>query len=412
MPLLFVHGVNVRSAPDPAAYEASVRARDALFRTAGLRTLASNPKAVKILNPYWGDLGSKFPWNHAALPTGSEESFGFTEDAAALLQSVAAAYDGPAPRTALESARCGSLSDAVDLLWAASAVHATTKELAESWAVAGAMAVHYAQHDPRPDWLDDVENDKQLIDRLRNELEEWHPLGDVPTPSPSDQEEVLGSALFTPFATGFGLVRKWLPELTNAAARKVGRLIVDSKREELHRNLARFFGDVFVYLDSRGTVDQPGEIVTRILKDLDEAHEMRSQPGAEDTKLYVIGHSMGGVIAYDILTHFRPLMPVDAFVTVGSQVAVFEEMKLFIERDQNAPIKPAIDRTARPSNIGCWINVFDDQDILGFATEGIFSGTRDFAFSTGKPLLVAHSSYLSQPSFHERLADRLGSVCQ
>ncbi|MEW1985571.1 hypothetical protein [Pseudarthrobacter oxydans] len=346
------------------------------------------------------------------MPQESQEIFGPTEETLAVLLEVAVDGNSPGSRIALEAARRGSLWDAIDLLWAASAIHTPDDDTADSLAMAGAMAANYARYDPRPGWLGEVSNDTQFLDRLRNELEEWSSPGAAARPDTTAQQEAFGDALTGPIGSGFGLVRKWLPNLANAAARKAGHIILNSHRKDLHRQLARFCGDVFVYLNSRGTTAQPGEIVTRILNDLDEADEIRRQQGAEDPKLYVIGHSMGGVILYDILTHFRPNLHIDALVTVGSQIAVFEEMKLFLENGPNMPIIPQIDRIARPDNIGCWINVFDQQDILGFATEGIFSGTRDFAFSTGKPLWMAHSSYFSQLSFHERLSDRLGSVCQ
>ena len=45
----------------------------------------------------------------------------------------------------------------------------------------------------------------------------------------------------------------------------------------------------------------------------------------------IVGHSLGGVITYNILTHFAPEIAVDVFVSVGSQVALFEEMTLYRE---------------------------------------------------------------------------------
>jgi hypothetical protein len=130
-----------------------------------------------------------------------------------------------------------------------------------------------------------------------------------------------------------------------------------------------------------------------------------------DPHLIVIGHSMGGNIMYDILSHFLPqLHPdtnVDLFVTVGSQVALFEELKLFAASDRSIPVNPQLDRVAKPSLVDRWLNVFDLNDVFAFTTEGVFGGTRDFHYSTGKGLLKAHSAYFILPSFHRRLAEQL-----
>jgi pimeloyl-ACP methyl ester carboxylesterase len=413
MPLVFVHGVNVRAEDDPDFFDASVRARDALFRTIALREVLSAPNEAKIFNPYWGDLGAAFAWNYAALPPPSSEAFGPSEEALELL--LDAADDGlvPGADVLLQEARRGSLMEAADLLWATAAtnVHGFDDSTAASWAAAGATAASYSRQNPRPPWLDDVANDREFVIRLLNEIEDWSPAGAAATPPSPGRTEAFGVNPLAPFAKGAAFIQKGFTSLGDAVGRRAGAVLINSKREELHRQLTRFFGDVFVYLDSRGTAAQPGPIVTRILRDIDDADGLRNRSGTQDRKLYIVGHSMGGVIAYDILTHFRPHLAVEALVTVGSQVAVFEEMKLFVQSNPAVPQNPALDRIRRPDNVSCWINVFDAQDMLSFATEGVFSGTRDFSFSTGKPLLAAHSSYFTQPSFHERLADRLGSDC-
>ena len=58
-----------------------------------------------------------------------------------------------------------------------------------------------------------------------------------------------------------------------------------------------------------------------------------ARAGAPNEPLVVIGHSLGGVISMDLLSHFRTDIDVDLFVTIGSQVAHFEEMKLYHASD-------------------------------------------------------------------------------
>jgi pimeloyl-ACP methyl ester carboxylesterase len=129
--------------------------------------------------------------------------------------------------------------------------------------------------------------------------------------------------------------------------------------------------------------------------------------GAQDAKLVIVGHSLGGVISYDILTHFDPTLEVDLFVTVGSQVALFEEMTLYKESRPDLPQNPPADRLARPANIKRWLNVLDANDIFSFRTEGVFDGVQDFKYETGFGLMEAHGGYFRRPSFYRRLGERL-----
>jgi hypothetical protein len=117
---------------------------------------------------------------------------------------------------------------------------------------------------------------------------------------------------------------------------------------------------------------------------------------------------MGGNIVYDLLTYFRPSLKVDVFVTVGSQVAFFEELKQFRVSDRDIPRSdPKTERVSRPANVARWINIFDLNDLLGFAATGVFEDVEDYRYSTGKGAIKAHGTYLTLPSFHERFSRRL-----
>src|SRR5690242_13899009 len=98
MPLVFVHGVRVRAGPD---YAKDVVARDALFRRFALSAFATDPRKVLILNPYWGDLGAKFFWDHASLPHSDTEVFGTDDELSALLLSTSLGDRTPTRDTVL-----------------------------------------------------------------------------------------------------------------------------------------------------------------------------------------------------------------------------------------------------------------------------------------------------------------------
>jgi hypothetical protein len=87
-------------------------------------------------------------------------------------------------------------------------------------------------------------------------------------------------------------------------------------------------------------------------------------------------------------------------------VGLFEELRLLQKGKQaGCPDGPTL--VTRLDNVDEWINVFDQNDLFGFATERIFEGVRDLEYSTGKGLLAAHSSYFTMPSFFARLANRV-----
>jgi len=397
MPLVFVHGVTTRSGPD---YDKEVLIRNALFRHFALTALAPDPADVQIFNTYWGDEGAKFLWHHASLPKDAGlEAFGPADETAALILSTFFGNQPPERDTMLVQIARNSMDDVVDLLWLVSSflVEDGTNEAekADALATLAASTKRYILENPRPLWLATVYNDQQFLSRLIYEVNEW-------------MESKHHQTFADPF---WELLRGARVELVNRVTgirQQAERILSVFSRATLHQRLALFLGDVFVYLHQGSTPDQPGGIVSSVLADLDCARA-RQQESEHDKNLVVVAHSMGGNIMYDILTHYRPNLHVDVFVTVGSQIAVFEELKLFGASDQTIP-NPKQPRVSKPSNVDHWLNVFDLNDFLGFATEGVFVDSKDFAFLTGGGLIAAHSKYFTLPSFHQRLEARLREI--
>lgn len=82
MPLVFVHGVNVRegTTKKDKAFKDQVDARDRLFRTMALAGLVTPPKVLHIENPYWGAKGVTFTHDLASVPHAGTEAFGPAAD--------------------------------------------------------------------------------------------------------------------------------------------------------------------------------------------------------------------------------------------------------------------------------------------------------------------------------------------
>ncbi|HEX6243752.1 MAG TPA: hypothetical protein VFZ61_22715 [Polyangiales bacterium] len=165
--------------------------------------------------------------------------------------------------------------------------------------------------------------------------------------------------------------------------------------DSAHRNFAMFTGDAMSYVMERERAGDDKPILRRILQAFDER---QSGP------LIVITHSMGGVIAYDCLTRFRPRLKIDCLITVGSQVSQFQNLGLLpqaVEKDPQGRI------TGLKHRVGTWINIFDPVDFLCFVASPVFADAVDVQFSSGRGPLEAHSAYWGPPRFYQLLADLL-----
>jgi hypothetical protein len=199
-------------------------------------------------------------------------------------------------------------------------------------------------------------------------------------------------------------LKEGLSRLASVGSSALSSVVSALGRKKVHLGASTFLGDIFQYINSRGDKANPGPIVKKVLTDFRAA---RGLVGAQDAKFVIVGHSLGGVISYDILTHFDPTIEVDVFVTVGSQVALFEEMSLYKGSRHDVPMNPPGERLRRPANIRRWVNVLDMNDIFSFRAEGVFDGVKDFNYETGFGLMEAHSGYFRRPSFYRRLRERL-----
>lgn len=403
MPIVFVHGVNNRM--DDPGYETRRRLIERFLKD-HLSGATVNGKALATANtafPYWGDLATKFAWNMASVPPmndGAQALGSVDEDMRAIVATI---HDrlgelAPGQEQPLTAVAEKSLSDAVELI--SDILLSTPIEEdgdAESIAKFVADAQTYAEQNPAPAWLAGVTTDQQLIAELLPRVTEAHP--------------VKGDVLGNPFQK----IGNWLGAAANKVKTAVKKAVVaaidrtgdyastkvlGSTRISLNGTLGRFFGDIFVYLDERGDIAKPGAIPERILPDL---VEKATEP------LVIVGHSLGGVITYDLLTHYIPNRQVDLLVTVGSQISHFEEMKRFHVSDRNVPSN-GVPKVGRPRNVKHWINIFDPVDIFSYACEPVFDGVKDYDYDTRTYVIKAHGAYFDQKRFYVRLRDRIDNL--
>lgn len=397
MPIVFVHGVNTR---ESASYDAQVEVTKDFLRehlagaTVNGKTLNS-PDQISF--PYWGDLGTTFAWHMASLPRGKLQALGGVAGAdlraiAATLKDSSRTELGDEPLLAIAKQDFGLAVEVLASLILEAPPTGKAKEVAQF-----AVDIQtYARSEPSPSWLNNLMSDEQFVGSLKQAVE---------TDS-SIQAQGLGD-WFNAVSTAAQRLKDSVKGLAGKAANSAGDFasskLLGWTREPLNENLGRFFGDVFIYFDGRGDATDPGPIPQRILQDIDAA---AGQAGNEP--LIIIGHSLGGVITFDLLSHYRKNLEVDLFVSVGSQVAHFEEIKLYHSSDNSIGLGA---KAPTPDNIKHWINIFDVVDVFSYACDDVFDRVDvDAEYDTKTYVVKSHSEYFKQARFYERLRARIDQL--
>lgn len=369
--LVFVHGVATRAG---VPYDQGVALRDRLFREG-----AFAGRSVDIENPFWGDSAGSLAFGQASLPRGGQQvaSFGLLS---------AAAGEADAPSIASTAAR--DFGAAVDMLYAVMVEEAAadgrqieSDEFAE-FRAAGA----YAEATPRPVWVRADMTDDEFVDRLRASM-----------------------AAASPASYGFlDRVKEAAGVVLDRGRNLVAQGLVALVRDDLNPRVAEFLGDIFVYMRQGARRDA---IRSRIADAIGRAHARAVAGGGP---LVLVGHSLGGVILYDMLSDPAGAglprdLSVDLLLTVGSQPGFFEEMKLFAASDPAVGPHGQVKLATAPPRVARWWNVYDPVDVLAFRCAGIFEGVEDFAFNSVAGVADTHGSYFARPRFHERLRARLAN---
>lgn len=389
MPLVFVHGVSNR---DGGAYRESEAGRNGFLREIVAPALNLSADALNIHNPYWGQFGARFSRNMSVLPKPGDtyETFGAllseAPEAEMHARLVGLIAESPILTGEVVADAKSNFSETVDVLYAAALAGVTSEEQSRELARSYLRCAAYADATPAPTWVQNT-TPGNFVDQLEYAAN-------------TRQAEVFGAG---------GMVdtlKEALSRLINAAPDAASSLGGRLLRTKLNAAVTRFTGDAFTYFTHRGTQESPGPIVATVLDALHAAAaEKRSQA---DNKLIVIAHSFGGEIMYDILTYFAPELEVDVLVTVGSQVGLFEEMKLYKVSSKDLPSAPQ-EKVDLPAGVTRWLNVFDTNDVLSYRLEPVITGVTDFFYDTGYSVGGAHGGYFLRPSFYKRLAERLSA---
>lgn len=397
MPVVYVHGIGNRWNDD---FRGRARQRNALFREYLLPVLGcADPLLEPIPSPLWGDVaGADLAWEGASLTGKLAQALG-PDPTGELLTELAAGESLNEPDRVLCKIARRSLPDAVDLLFSVNGAEddaaAERAATAARHLVAHLAAVEAAMPGVdevvRHPWLAGVHNDYAFVDLLWEKSTAG--LG-------VDGVQVLG-----PADAALDWLRRGARLLRTAVVGKPTTALAQGMRAVLARRGAMLLGDVLVYFGQRGRGDRTEATIADVVSSaLLQGAEIAAGTG---NPLVVVAHSMGGNIVYDLLTSSHGGLRIDVLVTVGTQVGLFEELKLFHASDPTIP-RPGARRVARPGNVSHWINVVDQADVLAFHTEPVFDGVVDFRYPSAAAW--AHGAYLQQPHFHHRLAERIRAV--
>ncbi|CAN7532577.1 hypothetical protein LJR098_005010 [Rhizobium sp. LjRoot98] len=197
-------------------------------------------------------------------------------------------------------------------------------------------------------------------------------------------------------------------KLKGGASNLVNGPIARAGCEKITPGLAILIGDVFRYLREADPRQKIREVVSNDI--IAAAKDLK-----QGEPLVLIGHSMGGIILYDLLSDPEAVaemsgaigrdLKVDLFLSVGSKIALFEEMKLY--KASSADYSAAGKRVPPPAVVQAWWNAFDKMDVLSFVTETVFDGPKDFSVDTVAGVRDAHGAYFLSAMFYTRLNVRL-----
>ncbi len=137
-----------------------------------------------------------------------------------------------------------------------------------------------------------------------------------------------------------------------------------------------FFRDLETYFDDR-CVTEDGEdcnVKSAICSNFTNVLKKHRRK-----KILLIAHSMGAIIAYDVLTAFAPEVPIDTFVTIGAPLGLPVIKSRFMEAHRKK--NPLISALKTPENVRSkWYNLSDLKDKI--AVNYMLSD--DFGQNSGK----------------------------
>ncbi|MCX7790368.1 MAG: alpha/beta hydrolase [Chloroflexaceae bacterium] len=118
--------------------------------------------------------------------------------------------------------------------------------------------------------------------------------------------------------------------------------------------------------------------------------------------VYLLGHSLGGIICFDLLCLENLSERVAGLITIGSQAPLLYELDVLAGLPFGAPLPGHFPRR--------WLNLFDQRDLLSFVGAGLFPGqVEDVEVDNRQPFPNAHISYWSNARLWDAVSEWIGA---
>ncbi|MGC5172080.1 hypothetical protein ACLQ2Q_15660 [Microbacterium sp. DT81.1] len=176
-------------------------------------------------------------------------------------------------------------------------------------------------------------------------------------------------------------VSDWLRKATADLVAGIATHALLAHRGTLTDAATPSLGDILRFLARHQEVE---DYLTTRIKDL------------ADPDVYLLGHSLGGIICVDLLARSIP-GSVRGLITVGSQAPYFHEIGALPSLAPGGEL---------PASMPPWLNIYDPRDILSYVGQGVF-GKRitDVEVNGKEPFPQSHSAYWNTPAVWESIAE-------
>lgn len=405
MPIVFIHGVNVRQ---DEKYKRETRQRNEYLANILFPLIGRKTTAESIINPFWGDLATNLTPGNLFIPERPKLAI------EKLSETVLGKSDSLVTRLSasefslLKLARKRPITEVFDAMVAASVEEDVLAE-PESVSRLSLSLLRFGRRfqtlEEQLDWLEGMHSDVELLDRIEQEIEkEEGTMGWLRTSYGNVRQRTrarlknAGQRLRSNVSAMRMRARTSLKKVassTRDAATTVGaNTVTQPLRKLFHNHMFYFIGDAFLYFGQRGTAENPGPIIQRVSAAIAEARSLVSD---DDPDVVVIAHSMGGNIICDFASHFEQDTPIDLLITVGAQFPLFADLSMFPGLGEHRPF-------AKPPGVKRWINIYDSNDVFAFAAQPLFSGVEDRPYASGKMGITTHADCFKFISLYEHIA--------
>lgn len=468
MPLVFVHGVNVRLG---TKYEKEMQQRNQYFVNIFYKLLGRQFSADRVISPYWGDLATNTTSGNPYLPqskfetglgrdrtrlnaglsgrsgaasavgadatsesgsdasseSGSEVGFGVGVDGP--FDAAGESWDGEEPhgRSLVNLARTDSIAKVFDIVIAAASEQSLDASLEQARALSELalsaldLSRRFKSLDEQVAWLEGVVDDAQLLLKIEDELKRDSSADQKRRQLSLEQMKLAGTWLQTRYDKASQLTRDRLQLRTKQLQARMNQLKITAGNSmkqvrETRRKAATHMAAAALTSPVRKLFHD------RLFLFLGDSFLYFGQRGTPDapgaivrkiSDAFELGLSMKTAEDPDLIVVAHS-MGGNIVCDVASYFRPDQQIDLLITVATQFPLFadlhmfPGIDSRTRPikkpPNVKRWINVYDMNDIFAFTAQPMFEDIEDLEFASGRLGMTTHADCFKFVSLYEHLA--------